>query len=145
MNFYEYGPPYDTDENPVTIWYNDDLNYNRDDDTIGLMSPVDEVTGKQPIGAWTVTEKWPVLDSSSAHEIAISAVEQTDGALVSVEILRVRYNNGAPEASISFDGESAIVTLPAGSEKRKSNVYHIDFSHDGVAHTFKVTTKTTAD
>jgi hypothetical protein len=88
MNFYEYGAPYDTDSNPVTIWYNDDLNYNTDDDTIGLMSPIIEETGEQPIGAWTVTESipefWP--PNHKFHTITISDVMQPSGDLIPVTI-----------------------------------------------------------
>lgn len=45
----------------MSLIYNDDLNGNPDDTTIGLMGPVDEETGEAPIGAWTVTESIPEL------------------------------------------------------------------------------------
>jgi hypothetical protein len=119
--------------------FNDDLNGNPDDTTIGLMSPVDEGTGEQPIGAWTVTRKWPVLASNGSlyHEITISAVAQPSGDLVPVEIMRVRKNKNASEPIV--DLINASVDLPAQTNQGKVGVYHIDFSHEGLAHTFKVT------
>jgi hypothetical protein len=83
--------------------YNDDLNYNRDDTTLGEMSPVDEVTGERPIGAWTTTDAIPELDTPGRcgredwrprfNTVKISDVQHPDGYLVPVDIFQVlRYD-----------------------------------------------------
>jgi len=124
-----------------TCNFNDDLNGNPDDNTVGLMSPVDNLTGEQPIGAWTVATKWPVLTSdmagSDGHVIEISAVDTILGILVPVEILRVRKNNHAKDPVVDYGNAS--VELPAQTNRGRMGVYHIDFSYDGFKHTFKVT------
>jgi len=152
MNFYMYGAPYDTQ--PYLIWYNDDLNYNRDDNTIGLMSPVDEVTGERPIGAWTVTEAVPEIwpPNHKFHLVTISDVVQPSGVLIPVTSVDVFQDepvkgkgkgkgsgNTAPDARVEYTNEAAVVQIRAErDDKGDGRMYHISFS-DGIGtYTFEV-------
>ena len=144
MNFYMHGAPYDTPSNPYLIWYNEDLNYNRDDDTIGLMSPVDEKTGERPIGAWTVTEAMPQFNvkNKKAHEIEISDVIQPDGELVPVSNVSVYRIGGFHEDSsfsirVKQKGDSTVVELTSDDDD-DAGIYGIEFSDSDRSYTFKV-------
>lgn len=117
-----------------TCMFNDDLNGNPDDTTVGVMSPVDDVTG-QPIGAWSVATKWPVLSPGNPHVIEISAVDEY-GYIVPVDILCVRKNRHAKDPLFAGDG---IVELSGETKKGKRGVYDIHFLYLGDKYTFKVT------
>ena len=155
MNFYMQSAPYDT---PYIIWYNDDLNYNRDDDTIGSMGPVDEMTGEQPIGAWTVTEAIPEIwpPNHKFHRVTISDVlqsgypmeQQLPGELIPVDVVSVSQDepvdsvgtgNTAPDAIVDYTDEAAVVQIRAERDgKGDGRVYRITF-YDGVRnYTLKV-------
>ena len=142
MGFYMQGAPYDTESNPVTIWYNDDLNYNGDDDTIGLMSPVDDVTGERPIGAWTLSESIPEIwpPNRKFHTINISDVDQPSGDLIPVKIVSVMQDeeadgkgrgNTVPDVMLDYSDEAAVVQVRAERDgKGNGRVYHITFTDD---------------
>ena len=147
--------------------YNDDLNYNQDDTTIGLMSPPDDVTGKQPIGAWVVTDAMPLIPRQirkEFHTISISDVvnpgisaktdpvsgdgaasEISAGTLISVTDVEIFQDEPvgrfAPDAVILQAAEAAYVKLRAERTvfSGDGRVYHISFKdRNGDRYTLKV-------
>jgi hypothetical protein len=114
--------------------------YDKDINSTADYLPYGSMVGQQPMGAWTVTEKWPVLGKDAVHTVTIHGVVNPfegglpAGTLVPVEILMVQKNKKAPAPVIDYDG----ATITFGPSDYKTNVYHIQFEYEGVVHVFKV-------
>ena len=130
--------------------YNDDLNGEWDDTTVGTMSPVDDVTGEKPIGAWTVAESVPELwpANHKFHTITISDVIHPAGTLIPVTVDSVFQDekvdskgsgNTAPDAEIFSTCDAAVVLVRAERDGAgNGRVYYINFSDNDGSYTLEV-------
>lgn len=128
-----------------SLIYNDDLNYNADDTTVGNMGPF--VDGRQLLGAWTVSDMMPQLwpPNHEYHTITISDVTHPQGTLFPVTINSVMQDeevyspgsgNTSPDAEVDFTDEAAVVFIRAERNgKGSGRVYHIEFT-DSAGNTF---------